>query len=92
MSTTYILRKPLSLAEVTRRSGYYAKRYSAGWALTNGYCVLWPDWSLSEEPSANAIITGFERYGCNEGWELAECTDAVSEHDDEDPDYERLFG
>ena len=84
MSTTYLLRKPVKVASL-RRLGWRVVLNSEGdKMLTDGRVYAEP--FLSDE-----TLFGFERWGQNDVRALARATDAVDEHDEDDPDYARLF-
>lgn len=91
MSTTWMLREPLALAQVEERSNWRLTTED-GKCLTNGTHYAWPYWQHKEDGTTDeTIVTGFERYGRNSVEDLAIDLDAVSEHDSNDPDYDALF-
>lgn len=86
MSTTWMLREPTLVSVIEEATGWKLTKTPDGEALTDGTNYVWPWWDDAKER-----VIGFERFGRNDASDIAESLNAVSEHDENDPDYDRLF-
>ena len=96
MSTSYMLRTPLTKGQVTRALPgwrFTTNGATTGECLTDGSTFVWPYFEDRpiEGGKVATFVMGFERFGANDPGEVTDVIDCVSEHDDSDPDYEQLF-
>lgn len=76
MSTHYVLRKAITLRELTEKTGWRMVKSSEGEnVLTDGSNYAHPDYD-------GEFVTGFERFGQNDVRGLVDVLDCVSEHDE----------
>lgn len=85
MSTDYMLRRPLKPSTIQRRTGWWVIENDNGTMLTDGHNYV------HHESDSKGRVVGFTRFGGNQPHTLVEGLGAVSEHDDEDPDFDTLF-
>jgi hypothetical protein len=86
MSVEFLLRRPLTMPEIARLTNWKLWRTDDGRGLTDG-----TNYVHTNEDEEGRIV-GFTSFMGNDCTALVAALDAVSEQNNHDPDFTRLFG